>query len=200
MASAVDFTQVLAGIAGEDGLPDLVWFAPEGSAAPTDAATALDAAFLSPGVCGSDGFTLTPDTSSTDIGGFGVLGPVRTITTSEKTTGKVVMLQSNLVSLAVYHRMPLVGTGAPTVDTTTGEIATTDGVARTQRYAFAQTAVDGLNLIRTYCPSVEVTARDAFQIGAAKEVSYGVALTCYPDATGLSVYQWTVVDALKSGV
>lgn len=197
MASGVDFTQVLAGIAGEGGLPDLAWFAPEGSTAPTNASTALDAAFLSPGVCSSDGFTLTPSTSSSDVPGFGVLSPVRTITTSEKTTGKVVMLQSNPVSLAVYHRMPVSGTGAPTVTTTTGEIATTDGVARTQRYSFVQTAQDGLNLIRTYCPSVEVTARDAFQIGASKEVSYGVELTCYPDATGLSVYQWTVVNALK---
>lgn len=200
MASGVDFTQVLAGISGEGGLPDLVWFAPEGSAAPTDATTALDTAFLSPGVVGTDGFTLTPDTSSTDIGGYGVLSPVRTITTSEKTTGKVVMLQSNVVSLAVYHRLPVSGASAPTVDTTTGEIATTDGVARTQRYALAITAKDGLNLIRTFCPSVEVTSRDAFQVGAAKEVAYGVELTCYPDATGLSVYQWTVVDALKSGV
>lgn len=197
MASGVDFTQVLAGISGGGGLPDLVWFAPEGSTAPTNGSTPLDAAFLSPGVCGTDGFTLTPETNSQDVGGFGVLGPVRTITTSEKTTGKVVMLQSNVTSLAVYHRLPLTGAGAPTVNTTTGEIATTDGVSRTQRYALAVTAVDGLNLIRTFCPSVEVTNRDAFQIGAAKEVAYGVEMTCYPDASGLAVYQWTVVDALK---
>lgn len=197
MASGVDFTQVLAGISGNVALPDLVWFAPEGSAAPSDASTALDPAFLSPGVCSADGFTLTPSTSTTDIAGYGVLSPVRTINTSEKTTGKVVMLQTNEVSLAVYHRMPLTGAGAPTVDTTTGEIATTDGAARTQRYSLVVTAQDGLNMIRTYCPSVEVTARDAFQIGASKEVSYGVELTCYPDATGESVYQWTVVNALK---
>lgn len=197
MASGVDFTQIIAGISGEDGLPDLVWFAPEGSAAPTDASTALDPAFLSPGITNSDGFVLTPSTSTTDITSFGVLGPSRTITTSEKTTGKVVMQQSGVVAQAVYHRMPVSGPGSPTVDTTTGEIAVTEGLGRTQRYALAVTSQDGLNGIRIYCPSVQVTNRDAFAIGGSAPALYGVELTAYPDATGISVYKWTVVNALK---
>jgi hypothetical protein len=189
---------ILAGIAGSGGTPSLAWFAATGSTLPTDTTTALDAAFKTAGYCAESGLTISTAISSTDINAFGVKGPVRTMITSEKKTGKIGFLESNPITLAVYHRLPVTGAGSPTVTATTGALALTDGPSRSQRYAAIFTATDGVNVIRKVCPQLEVTDIDDEQIAQAAPIQYGVTFTAYPDSSGVSIYTYMLVPNLAT--
>ena len=189
---------ILAGIAGNGGTPSLAWFAPVGSTLPTDATTALDVAFQTAGYCAESGLTISTATSTQDINAFGVSVPVRTLITSEKKTGKIAFLETNVITQAVYHRLPLSGTGSPTLTAATGALAVTDGPARSQRYAAVFTASDGSNIIRKVCPLIEITDLDDEQIAQSAAIQYGVSFTAYPDNTGVSIYSYSIVPNLAT--
>lgn len=189
---------ILAGIAGQGGTPSLAWFAPTATTLPTDASTAPAAGFLTAGYCAESGLVISTATSSTDINAFGVRGPARTLITSEKRTGKIGFLETNLVTQAVYHRMPVSGAGAPTAVATTGAVALVDGPARTQRYAAVFTAVDGANIVRKVVPQLEVTDIDDEVLAQGAPMQYGVTFTAYPDSTGVSIYTYLLVPNLAT--
>jgi hypothetical protein len=189
---------ILAGIAGQGGTPSLAWFAPPGTALPADATTALAGAYLTAGYCAESGLTISTAISSNDINAFGVKGPARTLITSEKKTGKIAFLETNVVTQAVYHRMPLTGTGSPTLTGATGALALTDGPSRSQRYVAAFTASDGVNIIRKVCPALEVTDMDDEQIAQGASIQYGVTFTAYPDSSGVSIYTYLLVPNLAT--
>ena len=184
---------VLAGVSGGVG-NGLAWFAPLGTAAPTDAKTALAAAYKDAGLITENGLSKKVSESSKDIQAFGQGAPARTLVTSSKTTFDLAFLESNLVSLAVYNRKAL---GSLTADAT-GAIDFTEGVHQTQKYAAVFDVIDGPNHIRMFCPSVEVTDRQDLSISAGNEISYGVTLTAYPGADGVAIHTFMVLDALKS--
>lgn len=194
---AANSNLILAGVAGQGGTPSLAWFAPTGTAAPTDASTALAAAYLDAGWCDQSGITVNSATSTTDIAGFGTYSAVRTLTTKVDQTAKVIMLETNTVSLAVYNRLPLTGTGAPTVTAVTGAASVSTGQARVQRYAVVFDTTDGLNKLRIYCPQVEVSNQDPLTVSQGAPVQYGVELKTYPDGSGNSAYFYYVLNALK---
>lgn len=189
---------ILAGVAGNGGTPSLAWFAPTNSTLPADATTALDAAFLTAGYCAESGLTISTAISSSDINAFGVKGPVRTLITSERKSGKIVFLETNKTTQAVYHRLPLTGTGSPTLTAATGALAVTDGPSRSQRYAAAFTATDGVNIIRKVCPQLEITDLDDEQIAQGSSIQYGVTFTAYPDSSGVSIYTYMLVPNLAT--
>jgi hypothetical protein len=193
---------VLAGIAGQGGTPSLAWFAPPGTALPTDATTALAAAYLSAGYCAETGVNVATATASTDINAFGVTVPVRTLVTSEKRTGSLTMLETNLVSQAVYRKLPLPGSpggvSLATGGASTGAIQFTEGQARVQSYVMVITASDGTNLIRKVFPNVQITDKADETISQAAAITYGVTYTAFPDSTGAAVYTYMVVPNLAT--
>lgn len=194
---AANSNLILAGVAGQGGTPSLAWFAPAGTAAPTDATTALVAAYLDAGWCEQSGITVNSATSTTDISAFGSYNAVRTLTQKVDQNVKLIMLETNMTTLAIYNRLPLTGTGAPTVTAVTGAASVTTGQARTQRYSAVFDTTDGLNKIRIYCPSVEVINQDPLTISQGAPVQYGVDLKTYPDGSGNSAYFYYVLNALK---
>lgn len=189
---------VLAGIAGQGGTPSLAWFAPQGTALPTDATTALAAGYLTAGYCAESGLTISTATNSTDINAYGVGSPVRTLVTSEKQTGKIGFLETNAVTQAIYRRLPLTGEGAPVADATTGALAVTEGPVRVQTYVGVFTATDGANIIRKVVPLLQVTDKDDEAIAQASSIQYGVTFTAYPDGNGVSVYTYYIVPNLAT--
>lgn len=195
---AANSNLILAGVAGQGGTPSLAWFAPAGSTAPADASTALDAAFKDGGWCDQSGITVNNATSTTDIAGFGSYNAVRTLTQKVDQTAKVIFLETNLVSLAIYNSLPLTGSGAPTLTALTGAINVTTGAARTQKYSAVFDTTDGLNKIRIYCPLVQVTNHDPLTVSQGAPVQYGVEIKTYPDSTGNSAYFFYILDALKT--
>lgn len=186
---------ILAGInGGGEGGSSLAYFAPVGSTAPTNATADPAAAFLDAGWITSDGLTISTDESSTDISAFGTFAPVRTITTSSTQTFEISFLESNPVSLAVYHRKEL---GALVATAVTGALDFQTGAASSENYAALFDMVDGDNLLRAFCPKVQVTDRGDIAIKGGEAVVYPVTLTAYPDIAGASIYWFYVLDALK---
>lgn len=185
---------VLAGIAGGGTGSSLAYFAPAGTAAPTDATTALVAAYLDAGWITEDGLSAQVAETSTDIPAFGTFSPVRTIVTESKQTFDIAFLESNPVSLAVYHRKDLdelVADVDGTFDFTTG------GAASVPMAAVFE-LVDGDNHVRAFCPSVEVTDRGDLNIRSGEAVTYPVTLTAFPDVNGVAVHWFYELAALAT--
>lgn len=145
----------------------------------------------SPGLISEDGASQDVKENSKEVRAYGLATPVRKIVTSSDITMKTTMLETNPVSAAVYHRLPLNG-----VQVTGGAFTTTEGVFRSRRYAFCVDAVDGLNKIRMVCPNTEVTDRDGKQIKNGEVIQYGVTLTAYPDTMGVAAYTYHLVSGL----
>src|SRR5215218_5029603 len=192
---AGDNNLILAGVGGGGTGSSLAYFAPQGTAAPTDALTALNAAYRDAGWITADGLTRAVAEDSTDISAFGSGAPVRTLVTNSRVTFALGFLESNPVSLAIYHRLPLT---AITPTPATGAFSLTEGAARSAKYAAVFEVVDGVNHVRALCPSVEVTDRADFSVFAGTEKKYRVTLTAYPGADGVAVHWFYLLDALRT--
>ena len=189
---------ILAGIAGQGGTPNLAFFAPIGTALPTDPSTALDPAYLTAGYCSTDGLTISTNTSTQDIGAFGITVPARMLVTSATKTGTLSFLETNPVTQAVYRRLPLPGqTGGPTADTT-GIMSVAEGPARVANYVGVFIATDGSNIIRKVAPNIVVTDSADEQIAQNSSISYGVTFTLLPDASGNTLYSYYLVPNLNT--
>lgn len=190
---------VLAGIAGQGGTPNLAYFAPLNTALPTDATTALPAAWLTAGFITEAGLTIASATATTDIPAYGVSTPVRTLITGETRTGSLTFLETNPVTQAIYRRLPLPGqAGAPTVTAATGAMSMAEGVARTASYAAIFAATDGVNIIRKVVPNIQITDRGDEVISQAAAITYPVTFTAYPDSSGNSIYTYMIVPNLAT--
>lgn len=151
--------------------------------------------FVSPGLVSEDGLSKDLSNSSNDIKAYGLSSVARKIVTDETVTFKIVFLETNPISLAVYNRLPLTGPGSIVPDAN-GDFSITEGTFRTQRYACAFDAVDGDNIIRSYVPSAEVTEKDSFTIKAGDAILYGTTLTAYANSAGVSVETFYHIPAL----
>jgi hypothetical protein len=185
--------QVLAGIAGGGTGSSLAYFAPFGTAAPADAKTALAVPYLDAGWITEDGLSAQVAESSTDIPAFGTFSPVRTIVTESKQTFDIAFLESNPVSLAVYHRLDLDGI---TVDDTDGSFDFKTGGSASVPMVAVFELVDGDNHVRAVCEHVEVTDRGDLNIRSGEAVTYPVTLTAFPDVNGVSVHWYYELAAL----
>ncbi len=191
---------ILAGMngGGEAGTA-LAMFAPVNTPMPTAAVGAgatLDAAFKDPGWITEDGLSRSVDTDTNDVNAYGSFVPVRIIKTSRTTTFDIGFLESNPVSLAIYHELPLSGAGALTPDAS-GAFNFTEGKARSQLYAGVFDIVDGANHIRAVCPQLEVTNQEDFSAEPGSPITYQVTLTAYPGSDGTAIHWFYVLDALK---
>lgn len=191
---ATNANLILAGISGQAGTPSLGWFAVPGTALPTDASTSLNAAFKDLGLVSEDGLNISTNVNTQEVDAYGLFSPARIITTSEAKTFKITGRETNPVSLALWTRQLLT---AVTVTPVTGAASVTEGVSRSVKYSAVFDAVDGNNKIRKVCPSVELIGKDDESISKAANVAYGMTFTAYPDSSGISVYTYYVLDALK---
>lgn len=184
---------ILAGIAGGGTGSTLASFAPEGTTLPTAATGTLNVAFRDAGWITEDGLTHAVTESSTDIRAYGSLAPVRTLTTESTVTFALAFMESNETSLAIYHRREL---GDLDVVEATGALSFTTGTSTTARYAAVFDMVDGDNVMRAVCPSVQVTDRGDLSVTAGEAITYPVTLTAYPDGTGASIYWYYILNPL----
>lgn len=183
---------ILAGVkATGTGGTSLSWWAPYGSMAPTNATSSLDAAFKDGGLITQDGISRGVAEDQQDIKAYGLFSPARTLVSGSKVTFTMAFMESNPVSLAVYHRLDL-GAIVPS----TGAFDFTEGQSRTIRYAMVIDMVDGDNRVRAVCPAVSVTDRKEFAVKSGEAVEYGVTLTAYPGSDGTAVHWYYSIPAL----
>lgn len=180
------------GATGADGL-GLVWMAATGSTAPTDATTALAAAWKNMGGQTEAGITINQSTTTTKLKFYGSPAIQRTLVTDQETTVDVIMGETNARTQELYWRKAL---GSITPTAVTGAFSTTGGTYVRQLYAAVFDIVDGVNHIRFYCPQVEVTGQAAIKIANSAAIEWGVTLSAYPDTSGNYVYPYYAIPSL----
>lgn len=193
-----DSDLVLAGTSagGATGL-ELLWAAPTGTTAPTDAHTLLttvSASWEGMGYVSSDGVTVSADESSNEIMAYGSGTPVRIVNTKSAETFQVTFLETNLAVLDVYNRRAL---GTTTADAS-GDWSLSRGTVPVQRYSFCLDIVDGTNYLRLYYPTAEVKERGERKIGNGESIQYSITVQAYPDGAGEFVYEFGRTPALTT--
>ena len=171
--------------AGKPKLGGAVSVAPAGSALPTDASTALDAAFKGLGYCGEDGLVNSNYQSITDIkawGGEKVLG-----IQEEKSytfTFKLIEVLNVEVLKAVYGASNVTGT------LTTGiTVKANADDPDEQSWVFDMQMRDGA-LKRIVVPFGMITELGDISYTDSDAVGYEITLTAYPDNTGQTHYEY----------
>lgn len=185
---AVDATKVLV------GTPDqlttgAVLSAPLATAAPTSAVTALNAAFEDSGYVSEDGLELAPSITTTSIKEWSG-AVVRKIVEEFDGTISWAHLETNEASLKNYFGDDRVTVTA--ADGTHGnQVEAHMGAWDLPRKSWAFKMKDGDNRILIYVPDGQVTDRESVQFRKSEAIGWGVTLTTYPDATGVSIYIFT---------
>jgi hypothetical protein len=178
--------------AGADGV-GLSWFAATGSTAPTDATTALAAAWKNAGMCSENGITVKFNESSKNVKAAGSVQIQRKLVTDSQSVFDLEFLEVNQYSWAVYNRL---GITSITPGVGTGAFTTTSGLYVQQYYAFTFDMIDGGKHIRGYCPQVEVTNRTDLKFPNSDNATLGIELTAYPNSSGVAIQWFNVFPAL----
>ncbi len=163
--------------------------APIGTALPTDATTALDAAFVSGGYVSENGLSLTPEYSTTDIREWnGNL--VRRLKESFDGTLGWEMLQTDAESMRTAF-----GDDSVTVteaDRTHGtRMAIQLGKDLPERASWAFNMKDGDARTRIVVPDGQITTVGEVSFTSSAAVVWPVTLSTYPDENGVSIYIYT---------
>ncbi|MFP3990650.1 hypothetical protein U9R90_24935 [Streptomyces sp. E11-3] len=169
MALAAD--EVRVAITGE------LFSAPPGSTAPTDAATALDAAFIGHGYVSEDGVTENWDDSVDNIVAWQNAVTVRAARTESTLTLACTLIQTRGSNLELFYP-------GSSVVANLAEWQIDVKPATADPRAFVLNVVDGTELIRIYIGNGELTERGEVPYQNGEAVMYPVTITAYPDANG----------------
>lgn len=166
-------------VVGKPAASGGVLVGPLGTTLPATATAVLDAALVATGYVSDGGVTQQINTSTTDIKAWGG-NTVRTVQTDHSLDYKFVLIETSERSLSAYY----------------GEANVTDATARITagdlpHQVWVIEVRDGEKRVRIVIPDGQVTARDdiVFQDGGA--VTYGLTVSCYPDADGVKAYLYT---------
>lgn len=171
--------------AGKPKVVGAISVAPLGSTLPTDATTALDAAFVNLGYVSEDGLTNGSSRTVNDIKAWG--GDTVLSIQDEKTdTFNTVFIEAlNIDVLKMYYGEDNVsGTLATgiTVNVNSKELPT-------QSWAIDMIMRDGA-LKRIVIPAGKITETEDITYSDTEVVGYSVTITAYPDAQGNTHYEY----------
>jgi hypothetical protein len=178
--------------AGADGT-GLMWVADLGATAPTDATTALPAAYRNCGMITDDGITAKFAETSKKIKAAGSTAIQRTLVTDVEYGFDVTFLEQNQYSHAVFFRQAI---NSITPGVGTGAYSLTTGSYTRRQYAVVFDMLDGTNHVRAYSPNAEVSDRKDVKFSNANEAPWGVSITAYPNTSGVATQWFFVMSAL----
>ena len=187
--AGIDASKVLVGAPEQNGVSGAILNAPLGTTLPDNARDALDVAFQSAGYVSSDGVTLTPELSTTDIQDWDG-NTVRTILESFTGTVGFTLIQYDGDGAKLVFGDDAVDVTAATVDH--GEqITVALGAQLPDAKAWVFKMKDGKNLIRIVLPNAQVTSWNEMQFSKTAAIPMGTTIKAYPDDTGKSIYIMT---------
>jgi hypothetical protein len=175
--------------------------APTGTALPTDANTALIAAYKDVGLVSVEGPTFSHNLTTVNVNAYGTLQATRVIDGQRTDTVQVTLQEAlNPTAVAIYNKMPLTGTGSITVtaDATAGKFVVPSGQVSTLQYTMVWHFVDGGNLVRRWAPFCEVTVPGDETFNVSDVTKLPLTITMYPDSSGNAYYTAYYVLALHS--
>lgn len=182
---ALDSTKVRAAVSGA------VSVAPTGTAAPTDASTALNVAYKDLGFVSDAGVTESRSRSTNEIHAWQGGALVRTLVTSGSLTFHFVLLETKSDVVKLFYGTTVTQTAT---DGSFVVIPTSTG----GRQCFVVDVIDGAELMRVFIPSGEVTEVGDHVYVNSDPIGYEVTLTAYPDTTtGGNAKVWST--SLKTG-
>ncbi len=178
------------------GTPDqlttgAVLHAPVGTELPTlddltPSQVTIDEAFKDGGYVSSDGVTLTPDMSTSDINDWsGAL--IRRVLEAFNGEVSFTMIQSDAETFKMALGEDYVT--AQAADSTHGnQVMAKFGAHLPDPEAWVFKMKDGAARILICLPNAQVTAMDEVTFNATDPIGWALTLSCYPDSTGTSIY------------
>lgn len=155
------------------GITGAVYRAPKGTALPTDATTALNAAFIDVGYISDEGVTLNVESESTEIRAAQFSAVVRAIQTSHTVTAAFTMIETNDESQKIFWAD----------EDATKESVEIRGGGQTEG-AWVLEILDGKEIMRAVFADGAVTERGEVQLLNDEEVTgYPVTIT-FMEAAG----------------
>ena len=160
---ALDSSKVLVAVTGT------IAAGPVGTTLPTDAETAIDAAFVDLGFLDETGIRENASETFTTFKAWQNSVTVRQSKTEHIQTFDLVFLQTeDEVREIFYGEAPVTGT-----------LSVKGAVSPERSWVFD--IVDGADVFRIVVPRAQVTARSEVPYNATAPIAYGVTLTCYPE-------------------
>lgn len=159
------------------GVTGAIYKAPLKTAAPANAAAAIDARFKDLGYISEDGVTQTIDSDKSEIKAWQNGDIVRTIQTSHNVSFQFTLIETNEEVLKLYYADP---TATATAVKVTG--------AQSAHDSYVLDVLDGDKTIRIVIPDGQVTERGEITYKTDEAIGYQVTVVAYPDATGAKAY------------
>ena len=160
-----------------------------GTALPTDATTALNASFTDSGYVSENGLSLTPSVSTADIRDWsGTL--VRRIIQTFDGTLSWEMLQTDEQAMKVAFGDENVTATAAT-SAHGNQLAVSLGAELPERASWVFSMKDGDHRMRIVVPDGQITTVGEVSFTSSAAIVWPVTLSCYPDASGKSIYIYT---------
>lgn len=166
------------------GAAGKVYVAPRGTTAPTDASSALPAAWTTLGIISEDGITIAEDSDTTDINGWAPTGVVRTIKTSYKETAAFTPIEVNEAVLKQTY-------GEAQVDVTDGKIVAKHTAKDLPEVCLCIDVVHSSNVKgRYFAPLAQLTEKGDQELAGSDAAGRELTYTCNPDDSGVSIYEF----------
>ena len=172
--------------AGQPKVGGHVFRAPIGTTIPTDAVTALDAAFIDMGYISEDGVTNANSPESETINAWGGTPVLRTVTSKDDTfSAKFISAMNIEVQKMVYGNSNVTGT-----DMATG-ITVKANAKDLEEYIYVFEMIAKGNVAhRVVLPCAKPTEIGEVTYADSEAVGYEVTLGCTADASGNTHYEY----------
>lgn len=152
------------------GYEGAVYVAPTGTAAPTSAISALNAAFKEVGYLDEGGITVAHSDDTTELKAWQRSSVVRKTITQSDTTVQFAMIESrNKAAIELFYKKNM----------ESGDQQLNEGGALAKSVSVVVDVIDGTKIHRLYLPECEVTERGDIQITSEESIKYDVTITCY---------------------
>jgi hypothetical protein len=159
-------------------LTGAVYYAPLGTVAPTDPATAWGTGWIDLGYCSEDGLVEGESRKWDEIKAWQNRAIVRRLLTENETTFKFTLIENTRYALELRH-------AGSTMTTTTGVHTMDVMVPEEAFYAWGFDIIDGDEHHRIVLPKGSVTEVEDVTYANGEAIGYGFTVAAYPAGSGL---------------